>query len=255
MSNRRQAASGGSAPPHPGRGRSTALVAAIVLACLAVPVVIGLVLRSGDGSSGGGSTGRVPNRIADVECIDPPDPASDPPSFDRPPDPSEARGAIWRAVLHTTCGDIVLELDGERAPQAVASFLLLAREDYWADSPCLRLTTARIFVLQCGDPTGTGGGGPGYTFGTENAPQDGRYPTGTVAMARGSDPNSNGSQFFLVYDDTSLPIEGGGYTIFGRVVRGMAVVEAVARQGVSGGGVDGPPALPISLLSVSVEQQ
>ena len=107
--------------------------------------------------------------------------------------------------MTTTCGDITLELDGTKAPQTVASFLGLARSGYWNDSPCHRLVTSGIFVLQCGDPTGTGSGGPGYGFGVENAPKDGRYPAGTLAMARTSDPKSNGGQFFIVYKQTELP--------------------------------------------------
>ena len=83
----------------------------------------------------------------------------------------------------------------------MASFVALAKSGYWADSPCHRLTTSGIYVLQCGDPTGTGTG-PGYAFGVENAPKDGAYPAGTLAMARTSDPNSNGGQFFIVYKDT-----------------------------------------------------
>ena len=96
-----------------------------------------------------------------------------------------------------------MELDGAKAPQTVASFLGLARSGYWNDSPCHRLVTSGIYVLQCGDPTGTGSGGPGYGFGVENAPKDGQYPAGTLAMARTSDPNSNGGQFFIVYKQTS----------------------------------------------------
>ena len=254
MSNRRRPAASTAAVRTPRSRRTTALVAGVVAVCLAVPVVLTLVLGSGD-STDGTSVGTVPSDVTEVTCADPPAPADDPPSFDQPPDPAEAAGAVWAATLHTTCGDMVLELDGKRAPQAVASFLHLAREDYWRDSPCHRLTTSGISVLQCGDPTGTGTGGPGYQFGVENAPADGRYPAGTVAMARSSDPLSNGGQFFLVYDDTTLPTQAGGYTVFGRVVRGMAVVDAVARAGVRGGGSDGPPAQPVSLLSVSVEKR
>ena len=87
-----------------------------------------------------------------------------------------------------------------------------------------------IYVLQCGDPTGTGQGGPGYTFGIENAPKDGKYPTGVLAMARTQDPNSNGGQFFITYKETQLPTDGGGYTIFGKVTKGLDIVEQDCRQ-------------------------
>ena len=171
------------------------------------------------------------------------------------PDKATAAGKTFEAVITTNCGDITLDLDGAKAPQTVASFLSLAKGGYWADSPCHRLTTSGIYVLQCGDPLGGTGPGPGYTFGIENAPADGAYPKGTIAMARTSDPNSNGGQFFLVYKDTALPTEGGGYSIFGTVTAGMDIVEKIAAAGVSGGAGDGAPAAPISILKVAVTEK
>ena len=171
------------------------------------------------------------------------------------PDKATAAGKTFEAVITTNCGDITLELDGTKAPQTVASFVALAKGGYWADSPCHRLTTSGIYVLQCGDPLGGTGPGPGYTFGIENAPADGAYPKGTIAMARTSDPNSNGGQFFLVYKDTALPTEGGGYSIFGTVTAGMDIVEKIAAAGVSGGAGDGAPAAPISILKVAVTEK
>lgn len=161
----------------------------------------------------------------------------------------------WHGAITTNCGIIEVELYGDKAPQTVGSFAHLAEQGYWQDSPCHRLTTQGIYVLQCGDPTGTGRGTPGYTFGIENAPEGGNYPPGTLAMARSQDPNSNGGQFFIVYNDTELPTQGGGYSIFGRVTSGMDIVDRVAEQGVDGGGADGPPAAPISILSVEVTQE
>jgi peptidyl-prolyl cis-trans isomerase B (cyclophilin B) len=171
------------------------------------------------------------------------------------PDKATTAGKTFEAVITTNCGDITLDLDGAKAPQTVASFVALAKGGYWADSPCHRLTTSGIYVLQCGDPLGGTGPGPGYTFGIENAPADGAYPKGTIAMARTSDPNSNGSQFFLVYKDTALPTEGGGYSIFGTVTAGMDIVEKIAAAGVSGGAGDGAPAAPISILKVAVTEK
>lgn len=177
-------------------------------------------------------------------------------SFDKAPDAATAKGKTFTATIATNCGDIVLELDGEKAPQTVASFLHLAKEDYWKNSPCHRLTGGgSLSVLQCGDPTGQGTGDPGYGYGIENAPEDGSYPKGTVAMARTQDPNSNGGQFFLVYADSQLPVEGGGYSIFAEVVEGQDVLEKVASAGVQGGGQDGPPQEPISILSVNVTEK
>ena len=137
----------------------------------------------------------------------------------------------------------------------MASFVGLAKANYFADSPCHRVTTSGIFVLQCGDPLGGTGSGPGYSYGIENAPKDGTYPKGTLAMARTSDPNSNADQFFLVYKDTKLPTEGGGYSIFGTVTGGMDIVEKIAAAGVSGGATDGAPAAPISILKVAVTEK
>lgn len=172
------------------------------------------------------------------------------------PDKTAVKGKTFTAVLTTNCGDISVELDGTDAPQAVASFKSLAENQYWLNSACHRLTTQGIYVLQCGDPTGTGSGGPGYGFGVENAPKDGSYPAGTLAMARSSDAaKGNGGQFFIVYRDSSLPTEGGGYTIFGRVTGGMDIVKKIADAGVQGGATDGAPAAPISILRVAVTEK
>lgn len=190
-----------------------------------------------------------------LDCEEPPALPQDVPTWsqDELPAPMSGDQETVTATLQTTCGDIELELLAAAAPQTVGSFAFLAQEGYWEDSPCHRLTTQGIYVLQCGDPTGSGSGGPGYGFGIENAPADGFYPPGTLAMARTQDPDSNGGQFFIVYDDTQLPVQGGGYSIFGRVTEGLDVVEAIAAEGGQGGAPDGAPAQPISILSVSVD--
>lgn len=182
---------------------------------------------------------------------------ADPVELDAAPDPALAQGRAWTATIATSCGEISVELLGEQAPQAVASFLQLAREDFFVNTPCHRVTTEGIFVLQCGDPTGTGTGGPGYEFGpVENAPADDAYPAGTLAMARrGGDAASQGSQFFLVYEDSTIPSDAaGGYTVFGRVTEGLDVVQQVAEGGVTGGGSDGQPTRAITIEQVSVSE-
>jgi peptidyl-prolyl cis-trans isomerase B (cyclophilin B) len=138
----------------------------------------------------------------------------------------------------------------------VASFLSLARSGYWADSPCHRLTTEGIFVLQCCDPTGTGGGNPGYGFGVENAPADFTFPPGTLAMARSTDPNSNGGQFFIVYKQTVLQ-DATGYSIFGRITSGMDIVDKIAAAGATQPDASGntAPVQPISILKVDVAEK
>ncbi|CAA9370153.1 MAG: hypothetical protein AVDCRST_MAG21-688 [uncultured Nocardioidaceae bacterium] len=252
-------------PSQPDGRRSTPrgtriVVAAVVLLCVAALVATAVLVGGDDDtdtqtSSPNEQTPTSPVSSATAgECSEPPQPPAEPETYSEPPDPALAEGATWNATVTTNCGDIQLELYGDKAPQTVASFLQLGRDGYYDDSPCHRLTTQGIFVLQCGDPTGTGTGNPGYGYGIENAPPDGNYPTGTLAMARGADPNSNGGQFFIVHKDTSLP---GGYSIFGQVTSGLEIVQAIAKEGVSPQSPtagDGPPAQPISILDVSVEQ-
>ena len=189
-------------------------------------------------------------------CTTPPALQAEPKKLTAVPAKAAAAGKTWIATVKTTCGDLTFELDGTKAPQTVASFMNLAKEGYWAPSPCHRLTGQEqgLFVLQCGDPTGTGQGGPGYTFGIENAPKDGAYPTGSLAMARTQDPNSNGGQFFIVYKDTKLPTDGGGYSIFGKVTKGLDIVDKIAAGGVLAS--DGTaPTHPISILDVQVTEK
>jgi peptidyl-prolyl cis-trans isomerase B (cyclophilin B) len=172
------------------------------------------------------------------------------------PNKKIAAGKTFIATVMTNCGVITMELDGKKAPQTVASFLGLAESGYWAESPCHRLTTTGIFVLQCGDPTGTGQGNPGYGFGVENPPADGAFPAGTLAMARTSDPKSNGGQFFIVYKQTELkdPI---GYSIFGKITSGMDIVDKIAAAGASkpDANQNTAPLQPISILAVNVTEK
>lgn len=161
----------------------------------------------------------------------------------------------------TTQGNIGLMLDNGQAPCTVNSFASLASQNYFNDTPCHRLTTSGISVLQCGDPSGQGTGGPGYQFANEYPtnqyqPDDPAlqqpvvYPRGTVAMANAG-PNTNGSQFFLVYQDSQLP---PNYTVFGKIDdTGLATLDKIAAAGVAGGGADGKPALDVQLKSVALD--
>ncbi|MDR1293825.1 MAG: peptidylprolyl isomerase [Bifidobacteriaceae bacterium] len=172
------------------------------------------------------------------------------------PDPALAEDRVWAGTIDTNQGSISVELDGAAAPQAVANFVTLADDGFFDSTSCHRLTTAGIFVLQCGNPLGLeGDGGPGYSFGpVENAPVDGLYPAGTLAMARvGGDGNSMGSQFFIVYEDSTIPADAaGGYTVFGHVSEGLDVVTAIAEAGAEGGD-DGPPATPVTIERVQLQ--
>jgi peptidyl-prolyl cis-trans isomerase B (cyclophilin B) len=150
----------------------------------------------------------------------------------------------------TNCGNIVVTTVGSKAPITLTQLSTLARGGYFNNSLCHRLTTKGLYVLQCGDPTATGSGGPNFTYRDENLPAEGlnNYPAGTVAMAN-SGPGTNGSQFFLVFADTTL---GSNYTIWGTVTQGLDIVKAIAKVGVKGGGADGAPNQPIEIRRVTV---
>ncbi len=153
-------------------------------------------------------------------------------------------------TLSTNCGDLSIALETKTAPKNSNSLAFLAEQGYFDGTACHRLTTQGIFVLQCGDPTAAGSGGPGYTTKDENVPADGVYPAGTVAMAEPSTGDA-GSQFFIVYQDTTLP---PSYTTVGQVTEGLAAVKAVAQVGVEGGGSDGAPAQPVVIDKATVTQ-
>ncbi len=233
-------------------------VAVVVLAVLAVVAGFVFLTTQLDDKQAPAAAPTAPSASATTSvvagCTAPPAPPRAPTKAAMP-DKATAAGKTFTAVVTTNCGDITVELDGAKAPQTVASFVGLAKADYFADSPCHRVTTEGIFVLQCGDPLGGTGSGPGYSYGIENAPKDGKYPKGTLAMARTNDPNSNADQFFVVYKDSQLPTQGGGYSIFGTVTGGMDTVEKIAAAGVSGGATDGAPAAPISILKVAVTEK
>lgn len=153
-------------------------------------------------------------------------------------------------TLVTNCGNIVITTVGAKAPFAMTSIAALAKGGYYDNSLCHRLTTQGLFVLQCGDPTATGRGGPQFTFPDENLPANAanNYPAGTVAMAN-SGPNTNGSQFFLVYANTTL---APSYTIWGTITSGLDIVKAIAKAGAAGGAPDGKPAKTIAIQKVLV---
>ncbi|MEY3470499.1 MAG: hypothetical protein RLZZ575_959 [Actinomycetota bacterium] len=150
----------------------------------------------------------------------------------------------------TNLGEIVIETFPDKAPLTVNALASLAQDNYFNNTICHRLTTEGIFVLQCGDPTGTGAGGPDFNIPDENLPQpiENNYPAGTVAMANAG-PGTSGSQFFLVYQDTTL---GPNYSIWGKITKGLQIVQSVASQGVNGGGSDGAPAQSVTIESVAV---
>lgn len=164
-------------------------------------------------------------------------------------------------TMATSQGTITIKLDVTDAPCSAASFAYLASQKFFDNTSCHRLVTRGIYVLQCGDPSGTGAGGPSYTYGHENLPAGGAgYLTGVVAMANANDPDGNGSQFFIIYKDTPTDPSTGqsvlqpNYTVIGSVSAGMDVVQKVAAAGTDNtyGTGDGKPKLPLNITSVTV---
>jgi peptidyl-prolyl cis-trans isomerase B (cyclophilin B) len=212
-----------------------------------------------------------------------------------PPATGEIRSGTVPMTIKTNLGEIDVTLNRDNAPCTVASFAYLAGKQYFDGSTCHRLTTGGIFVLQCGDPTGTGSGSPAYTFADEYVPPVSTpsasasptatpsgtaspspspsssssatagaqpspstparvvYQAGTVAMAHSDLPDSNGSQFFIVYRDSVLPDQ---YTVFGQVSAGLDIVQRVAKAGaVDPTGKpteDGKPRTTVSITSLTV---
>jgi peptidyl-prolyl cis-trans isomerase B (cyclophilin B) len=155
---------------------------------------------------------------------------------------------LYTATLETNRGTVAFRMPAVKAPCTVNSFRTLAGQKFFDGTECHRLTTSGIFVLQCGDPTATGSGGPGYSFPDENLP-GATYKAGTVAMAN-SGPNTNGSQFFLVYKDTQLP---PSYTPFGTITKGLDVIKKIAAKG-SNPPQDGKPKEKVVIEKFTVVQ-
>jgi peptidyl-prolyl cis-trans isomerase B (cyclophilin B) len=165
-----------------------------------------------------------------------------------PPEDATVSGDV-PVVIASNAGDIPVTLDADATPCTVNSFVSLADQGYFDGTTCHRLTTQGIYVLQCGDPTASGAGGPGYSFGDELSGKE-TYKAGTLAMANAG-PDTNGSQFFIVYEDSQLP---PSYTVFGHVDdAGLTVVKQIAEKGTKTGAPDGPPKEPVEIESVTAE--
>ncbi len=168
---------------------------------------------------------------------------------DLPSDRATYSGEV-AATIASSAGDIDVTLDAEAAPCTVNSFASLAEQGYFDDTQCHRLTSGGLSVLQCGDPTATGSGGPGYSFGDEVTGEE-TYPAGTLAMANAG-PDTNGSQFFMVYAESQLSPD---YTVFGSIDEaGVGVLEEVAAAGSddSNGPGDGRPLTEVTISGVSI---
>ncbi|AWK07738.1 peptidylprolyl isomerase [Streptomyces spongiicola] len=225
---------------------------AVIAAGLAVVVAAGGAAYLSVGLADGGSRDDASQRTD-------PAPAE---SESGAPEPKMAidAGATYRMSMDTSQGAVAFTMDAAKTPRTVNSFKYLADKGFFDGTTCHRLTTEGIFVLQCGDPQGDGTGGPGYTIPDENLTALGKpaadgkvtYPAGTVAMANTGQPDSGGSQFFLVYKDTKLP---PSYTPFGTIDEaGLSVVKAVGAAGVAGGAGDGAPAKSVSVKKAAVSK-
>jgi len=153
----------------------------------------------------------------------------------------------YTAVLHTTVGDIVIELNAKATPITANNFITLAKKNFYNGTIFHRVIEG--FMIQGGDPKGDGTGGPGYTFADE--PFAGDYNRGTVAMANAG-PNTNGSQFFIMHQNYPLP---KNYIIFGQVVKGMEVVDKIATAPTESGGENSKPINPVKVTSVEIVEK
>ncbi len=173
------------------------------------------------------------------------------------PDPAAAQARTWTGTLTLNSIPLGIQLDGAAAPQAVAAFVQQVDDGYFVGKTCHRLVTGTVSLIQCGSLDGTGAGDPTYMFGPiENAPADGVYPAGTIALARaGGAAYSQGHQFFIMLKDGTLPGDAaGGYTVFGAVTSGLdALISGVADAGTANGSADGPPAVPTTITAVTVQ--
>ena len=165
------------------------------------------------------------------------------------------KAKIYTFTIRTNCGVIKIAADAKAAPITVRNLSALASKKFFNNSLCHRLSTEQIFIVQCGDPTASGAGGPGFTFADEHLPTKitkNRYPAGTVAMANAG-ANTNGSQFFMVYRDGTYDLPAK-YTIWGHVTTGLDILKAIAAKGTTIGSADGWPAQAIAVLSVTVSE-
>ncbi|HEX4806853.1 MAG TPA: peptidylprolyl isomerase [Conexibacter sp.] len=233
-----------------GRRSSFALLVALAAAALA--------LLGGCGSSGGKATGtqaRTSTTAAsNGPCQQVAQPTPKGPQHLRAPTLRLDPGKTWTARITTNCGAFTIRLDVARAPKTSASFASLAKMGFYDDLTFHRI--AQGFVIQGGDPSGDGSGGPGYTV-VEKPPANLRYTHGVVAMAKtATDPDgASGSQFFVVTaPDAGLPPQ---YALLGKVVQGLNVVDAIGALPLAQGAnpSDGPPAQPVVMQSVTISSR
>lgn len=153
----------------------------------------------------------------------------------------------YTATMKTSAGEMVVALNAKETPITANNFIFLAREKFYDNTIFHR--TIPGFMIQGGDPQGTGMGGPGYKF--EDEPFSGKYERGTIAMAN-SGPDTNGSQFFIMHKDYPLP---PNYVIFGKVTSGLEVVDKIAEAPTKPGGEGSSPVTPVTVTSVTITEE
>ncbi|MCW2706654.1 MAG: peptidyl-prolyl cis-trans isomerase cyclophilin type [Frankiales bacterium] len=246
----RQAARRAAAQTMRRQRRNAILLGTAVVALVAV--VIGVVVAVGIGGSDKttASAGKFGNTGGTGSCSYTKSGTAARTVDGLPPTTGIKNTGTQKATFVTTRGTVTATLLTSKAPCTVNSFVFLSQQGFYDKTPCPRVVNSGIFVLQCGDPSGTTSGGPGYAFADENL-KGATYPAGTLAMANSGGGASNGSQFFMVFKDTQLPAQ---YTPFGTITSGLDVVTKVAAAGDDGsnsaGG--GKPKLSISLTKVTV---
>jgi peptidyl-prolyl cis-trans isomerase B (cyclophilin B) len=257
MRAQRQAARRAAAAAERRKRRNAVLAGLSALSVAAVIVVIAIATSGGNDDSVTATPGASASTSAPATgCSYSASGTAAKPVTGLPSSSGPAKKADTKVVLTTNRGEIDLTLHGAKAPCTTNSFTFLAGQKYFDGTSCHRLTTAGIFVLQCGDPSASGSGGPGYQFadenltglGTANASGQVIYPRGTVAMANAG-PGTNGSQFFLVYKDSPL---APNYTPFGTITKGLDLLDAVAKAG-STPVSDGKPKLPVTITTAKVQ--
>ena len=224
------------------RKQRVALVSSIAAIAVIGGIVAGVIATSGSSSSKTTSVAATSSATAAASSS-----ASNPLAYEAsgtsavkgitvPTFNAAAAAKTYTVTITTNRGNIVFTANGKAAPYTVYSFVYLVEKGFYNNTPCPRISDSGLYMLQCGDPTGTGSGGPGYTIPDENLGAYGTgtsvtYPAGSVAMANTGAAHSGGSQFFLVFQNSTL---SPSYTPFGTITQGLDVLKAIAGKGNDG---------------------
>ncbi len=219
---------------------------AVLLACLAL-----VASGCGDKGSSDAPAKSSPSKASTAQCEYPDSGQAPARKVDKPPASPVADGPV-EVTIKTNFGDMTATLDAKTAPCAVNAFLSLAKQGYYDKTDCHRVTSASqgFHVLQCGDPSGSGSGDPGYRYAEELTGNE-DYKVGSLALANTGQPGSSGAQFFIDYDATTLQ---PNYTQFGQLSpAGLKVAQKAAKAAVKGkpDGYDGAPATKVTITGIS----